>query len=125
MGDETGIEAEFAELAALFAPYRPQLIVTQDEPGYLYLETPPSPRYPQGLYFGAVKIGKRYVSFHSMPVYTNPELVEEISPALRKRMQGKPCFNFTKPDDSLFAELGALTAMGFKQFQEDGLIPIR
>lgn len=32
------------------------------------------------------------------------------SPALRKRMQGKSCFNFTRVDDALFFELVDLTA---------------
>lgn len=113
----------FDALAVIFAPYRSQLIASSDEPGHLYLETPPSARYPKGLFFGAVKTGKRYVSFHLMPVYTNPELLDGISPELRKRMQGKSCFNFTKPDDSLFAELQRLTEAGFARFQQDGLIP--
>jgi hypothetical protein len=115
--------AVFAGLAGIFAPYRSRLIAKRDEPGDLSLETPPSSRYPKGLYFGAVRIGKRYVSFHLMPVYTNPELLDGISPALRKRMQGKSCFNFTKPDEALFAELRELTAAGFRRFAEDGLIP--
>jgi hypothetical protein len=87
------------------------------------LETPPSAKRPEGFYFGAVKIGKRYVSFHLMPVYVHPELLDDLSPELRKRMQGKSCFNFTRPDDALFAELARLTAAGFAQFQIDGEIP--
>ena len=31
-----------------------------------------------------------------------------MSDALRKRMQGKSCFNFTKVDDDLFHELDLL-----------------
>jgi hypothetical protein len=38
-------------------------------------------------------------------------------------MQGKSCFNFTRPDDALFAELDRLTAAGFARFRDDGLIP--
>jgi hypothetical protein len=123
LDDASTTSAVFAGLAGIFAPYRSRLLAKRDEPGDLYLETPPSSRYPEGLYFGAVKIGKRYVSFHLMPVYTNPELLDGISPDLRKRMQGKSCFNFTKPDETLFDELTRLTAAGFRRFQEDGLIP--
>jgi hypothetical protein len=32
-----------------------------------------------------------------------------MSPALKKRMQGKACFNFTAVDEALFKELAALT----------------
>jgi hypothetical protein len=35
-----------------------------------------------------------------------PDLLKGISPELRKRMQGKTCWNFTKAEESLFAELG-------------------
>ena len=40
-----------------------------------------------------------------------------MSPALKKRMQGKACFNFTTIDEACFAELGRLTAAGLKVFK--------
>lgn len=48
------------------------------------------------------------VKLHLFPVYERPELLDELSPDLRKRMQGKSCFNFRKADAALFAELAAL-----------------
>jgi hypothetical protein len=123
MPDEESVNEVFSRLAAIFAPYRPPLIAKTDTPGDLYLETLPSATYPEGVYFGAVKIGKRYVSFQLMPVYVHPELLDDISPELRKRMQGKSCFNFTAPDDALFAELRTLTEAGFASFRRDGTIP--
>jgi hypothetical protein len=63
-----------------------------------------------------VRQGKGYVSYHLMPVYTHAELAAKISPALRKRMQGKSCFNFKTVDAALFAELGVLTAAGAEVF---------
>ena len=62
-------------------------------------------------------IKKKYVSFYLMPVYMYPELLEGITPELRKRMQGKSCFNFKRVDESLFEELGALTSRGFEKFK--------
>lgn len=59
-------------------------------------------------------MGKNYVSYHLMPVYMNPAMHERISPELKKRMQGKACFNFTEVDPGLFRELAALTATGFE-----------
>jgi len=65
----------------------------------------------QPMWFGAVKLGKAYVSFHLMPLYMSPTLEKQISPALRKRMQGKTCFHFKAvPDDELLADLKRLTA---------------
>ena len=124
MPDEAQAAVVFDRLAAIFTPYRSTLIAKTDEPENLFLETPPSAAYPSGLFFGAVKIGKRYVSFHLMPVYVHPDLLDGLSPELRKRMQGKSCFNFTRPDDALFAELETLTAAGFARFQDDGLISV-
>jgi hypothetical protein len=124
MPDDAQATAVFDRLAAIFVPYRSTLIAKADEPGDLSLETPPSTAYPSGLFFGAVKIGKRYVSFHLMPVYVHPDLLDGMSLELRKRMQGKSCFNFTRPDDTLFAELETLTAAGFARFQDDGTIPV-
>ena len=69
-------------------------------------------KYPDGLMFGAVKTGKRYVSYHLMPVYMAPGLLEAMSPELRRRMQGKSCFTFTTVDEGLFDELSAITAKG-------------
>jgi hypothetical protein len=56
----------------------------------------------------AVKIGSGKVQLHLMPVYTQPSLLSALSPALKKRMQGKSCFNFDQIDTVLFAELEAL-----------------
>ncbi len=73
----------------------------------------------QPLYFGSVRVGKAYVSFHLMPLYMCPVLTKSISPALKKRMQGKTCFNFTSgPEPELAIELKRLTTSGFKQWSE-------
>jgi hypothetical protein len=37
-------------------------------------------------------------------------------PQLRKRMQGKSCFNFTKIDEELFDELSVITAKGREMY---------
>ena len=62
------------------------------------------------IWFGGVRTGKRYVSYYLMPVYVFPDLLDGISPELRRRMQGKSCFNFARVDTPLFAELETLTA---------------
>ena len=46
-------------------------------------------------WFAGTRLGKRYVSYYLMPVYVEPSLLDGISPELRRRMQGKSCFNFT------------------------------
>ena len=56
-----------------------------------------------------------------MPINVRPAPLD-ISPALRKRMQGNPCFNVTKPDDDLFAELATLTEAGFNFYTCKGFL---
>ena len=74
------------------------------------------------VWFGAVGPRKSYVSYHLMPVYMFPDLLKKASPALKKRMQGKSCFNFKEVDEKLFAELAKLTDEGFKRFQAEKLV---
>jgi len=112
----------FADLRGIMLPYTKRLVCTVDSKDELYLDT----RHIQGnkkpLWFGAVQIKKRYVSYHLMPVYVNPRLLEGISPELKKRMQGKSCFNFSTSDASLFRELAALTEAGFKDYRKQGFV---
>ena len=56
-----------------------------------------------------VEHGKTYVSYHLMGLGGNAALLATLSPALRRRMQGKTCFNFTRIDEALFAELATVT----------------
>ena len=53
-----------------------------------------------------------------MPFYAFPDLIDAASPQLRKRMQGKSCFNFSLVDEPLFTELEGLTARGIERFRE-------
>jgi hypothetical protein len=72
------------------------------------------------LYFGSVRLGKAYVSFHLMPLYMCPVVSRSISPQLKKRMQGKTCFNFkTDPGAEMMAELKRLTEAGFESWDEE------
>jgi hypothetical protein len=41
---------------------------------------------------------------------------------LKKRMQGKSCFNFTSVDEGLFQELAALTGKGFDELRRRELV---
>jgi hypothetical protein len=74
------------------------------------------------IYFGAAQIKKNYVSYHLMPVYVNPKLLEEISPDLKKRMQGKSCFNFKEITKAQLSELSNLTKNGFEFYKKNGML---
>src|SRR5690242_18211193 len=101
--------AVFEQLKALLQPFAPQLLVRADRHDSYSLNTPYVQHFKKEIFFGAVQINKKYVSYHLMPVYVCPALLDDMSPALKKRMQGKSCFNFTSVDQAMFDELARLT----------------
>ncbi len=115
--------AVFAVLKPVLAKYAKRLSVKADTPTeYTLLTKRPSP-FPQHkgqpMYFGSVRLGKAYVSFHLMPLYMCPALTDTISPALKRRMQGKTCFNFKNdPEAELIGELRRLTEAGVREWKE-------
>jgi hypothetical protein len=120
----TAADTEIAEaLRSLLRPYTDRLDVARDDRVDYYLQTK-KPAYKKGpLMFAAVRVGKAYVSFHLLPIYMNESLKATISPALRKRMQGKACFNFKAvPEPALLDELRKLTEAGFRSFEAAGYI---
>ena len=118
-------KAEFGEVYAalkkLLAPHMGSLRAQVDRPGYYLVETKEPVWKGKPICFGGVRMGKNYVSYYLMGVYGYPKLVQGMSPELRKRMQGKSCFNFTAVDAALFRELAELTAKCAEEFQKPGL----
>tara|TARA_R110002072_G_scaffold36301_4_gene107032 strand:- start:18274 stop:18642 length:369 start_codon:yes stop_codon:yes gene_type:complete len=114
--------AVFSSLKPLLVPFEKNLtVVTDDETSY-YLDTRHIMKNKKPLFFGAVQIKKNYVSFHLMPVYVNPSLLDSMSAELGKRMQGKSCFNFKNVDHNLIKELKALTQAGYQFYVEENYI---
>jgi len=115
--------ATFAALKPVLAKYEKRLSVKTDTPiEYMVLTKSASP-FPQHkgepLYFGGVRLGKAYVSFHLVALYMCPVMQKSITPALKKRMQGKACFNFkSQPEPELLADLKRLTAAAIKLWGE-------
>ena len=105
----------YARLKGILEPYAPEMHVSADnEKGYSLDLAPPEERNPT-TWFGGVMRWKHYVSFYLMPVYVDPGLLDAASPELRKRMQGKSCFNFSKVDEPLMSELETLTRTGYER----------
>jgi hypothetical protein len=105
------LRGAFAALRAILVKHAPKLKIVHDTPTKYYLDTHfIGKKNKAPIFFGAAIINKNYVSFHLMPVYTSPAIAKQISPQLKKRMQGKACFNFTAPDLELIAELDRLTS---------------
>jgi hypothetical protein len=105
------------------APRQSELLAVKTDSAseYTLVTRSPSP-FPQHkgqpMWFGQVRLGKAYVSFHLMPLYMNAEFLGTISPALKRRMQGKTCFNFKHdPEAEELGELDRLTRAAIKDWR--------
>jgi hypothetical protein len=116
---QEGFPRVFEELKKILAAHAEGLTGKTDTPDTYYLDGPYSKKWKKELFFGSAQIKKNYVSFYLMPVYMYPELLSDISPELKKHMQGKSCFNFKKVEPELFQELEALTRKGAKKFKQE------
>lgn len=112
----------FDALRGILEGYAADLVCEKNESDDYYLNTKYIMQNKKPLFFGAVQIKKRYVSYHLMPIYVFPELVGNISLELNKRMQGKSCFNFKSADEKLFQELAELTQAGYEKYKSAGYI---
>lgn len=116
--------AEFAEicsrLRAILDAHVPTLVAIDSSVDHAFttqVERRPGERH----WFGAVRVGKRYVSFYLMPVYVFPDLLDGVSPELCRRLHGKSCFTFTGMDEERFRELEDLTRRGLARYVAEGM----
>jgi hypothetical protein len=118
----SAIDATFSSLRRILQRHAGRLAVKDDRPGNYYLETVTPTNQGKPHMFGSVLAQKTHVSLYLMPVYMYPELLEDVSPELKQRMQGKSCFNFKTPDEVLFREIDALTTASLRKFAAEKLL---
>jgi hypothetical protein len=111
---DNDLSAVFARLKAILVKHAAGASVVHDTPDHYYLNDVKPDAKGKPVFLAAAKIGAGKVAFHLMPVYTNPSLLDGISPELKKRMQGKSCFNFSAVDEKLLKELDALAKKAVK-----------
>ena len=122
MANKNDFDKVFTKLKSILLPYVKKMDVAQDNQTYYLLNTRYIMKNKQPLCFGGVRLGKAYVSFYLMSVYASPDLLKSMSPELKKRMQGKSCFNFKEVDEPLFKELARLTKAGAAKFSDKKFI---
>lgn len=122
MPTKNDLRPVFERLKEIFAPYEPRMDVAQDTDTMYVLNTRHLLKKNYPLMFGGVRLGKNYVSYHLMSIYATLGETNAISPELKKRMQGKACFNFTAIDEPLFRELAKLTKAGAKRFSDEKMV---
>ena len=118
MNPKTDFSPVFKELKSIIAPFGKKLNVTTDTKEVYSVDGPYSEKWKKDLFFASAQVKKNYVSYYLMPVYMYPDLLDDISPELKKHMQGKSCFNFKKVEPELLKELAGLTKKGYQRFQK-------
>ena len=114
----------FGRLRDVLRPYAKYLVCTQNTAVDYYLNTHHIMKNKKPLFFAAAQIKKNYVSYHLMPIYVFPELITDLSPSLRQRMQGKSCFNFRAVNPPLMLELETLTTAGMAKYRQAGYVNV-
>lgn len=101
-----------AELRALLVPYEDVL-----EPHELYgIEVLHRPGAKMHDWFAGVRPGKGTAKLMLLPIKTHPELLENLTPALRKRLSGDALFTLKPGDEALLPELEAVVQRSFDAY---------
>jgi hypothetical protein len=98
-----------ARLRAILEPYRDRL----DEGTIYGIATLRRPGAKAHDWFAGVQMANGYVKLNFLPMHEHPELLDGVSPALRKCKTGASVFRFTDLGDELAAEVEALVARAY------------
>jgi hypothetical protein len=113
VADHSGVEER---LDAILEPYRSRL-ETFEIYGVPMLRRPGAKAHD---WFAGVSPGNGVIRFFLLPMHVHPELLDGISPELRKRKRGASLFAFTTVDDGLLDELTTLTERSYAAYMNAG-----
>ena len=114
--DEGGLAATEVRLQALLDPYRDRLEAFEIY-GVPMLRRPGAKAHD---WFAGINRGNGVVRFSFLPMHAHPELLEGLSPAVRKRKTGASLFTFKAVDEATVGELAALLSRGFEIYWPGG-----
>jgi hypothetical protein len=113
VADLTAIETQ---LASILDPYRDRL-ESFEIYGVPMLRRPGAKAHD---WFAGVSPGNGVIRFFLLPMYAHPELLDGISPELRKRKRGASVFAFPTLDEGIVEELTSLTERSFATYMDAG-----
>jgi hypothetical protein len=105
-----------AELKAMLVPYE-DVLVAEELYGIEVLHRPGSKMHD---WFAGVRPGKDTAKLMLLPIKSNPELLDGVSPALSKRRSGDALFTLKAGDEALLPELADLVERAFKAYMGGG-----
>ena len=112
----------FAALRDILSKHSDGMVVQSNTPTDFTVVTRALGPNGKPLWFGCVLLKKSAVTYHLMPLYFNPALEATIAPELLPRKQGKTCFNFQRPDPTLFVAIDELTRRAREQWERRGFL---
>ena len=74
------------------------------------------------VFFAGVAIHRNFVGFYYMPIYTHPEVRNQLPPRLLAYVKGKACFHFKEVSDDLLSDIASALHVGFEKYQAEGWI---
>ncbi len=101
-----------AELRAILVPYE-DVLEAAEIYGMEVLRLPGAKAHD---WFAGVRPGDGSVKLMLLPIHSHPELLDGISPTLRKRKTGASLFTLRANDGELIPELEALVARSFDAY---------
>jgi hypothetical protein len=101
-----------AELRALLVAYE-DVLEADELYGIEVLHRPGSKMHD---WFAGVRPGKGSAKLMLLPIKTSPELLDGISPELRKRVSGDALFTLKPGDEALLPELEQVVARAFDAY---------
>src|ERR1051326_6607662 len=78
----------FQGLRAILQPYATRLKVVHDNDRYYYLETKTAAYRGKPICFGAVRLGKNYVSFYLLAVYSAAACITPAAGSMEEKIVG-------------------------------------
>jgi len=116
MTEAAELAAVESRLQAILDPYRSRL-----EAGTIYgIAVLRRPGAKAHAWFAGVQAADGYVKFNFLPMHGHPELLDGISPTLRKRKTGASVFRFERYDEALFAELEGVLSRACDVYLREG-----
>ena len=121
-------KAIFGRLSASLKKQSPPMVCSKDTVKCVELigNTPvpygSTKKIVPGMFFASAVAHKDMVSLHFLPLYYHEKDFADIAPTLLKRLKGKACFNFTKPEQIDEKEMDAMLKRGTQAWRKLGCV---
>lgn len=115
----------FQNLKAILTSFVGDLVESESEGKYALSNTKPievDGKLHEGYYFAGLRENKNIIGFYFMPVYTCPELRDQLPSGMAKLLKGNTCFNMKKLTPELEIEIREMMELGMAAYRAKSLM---